>query len=1040
MRNLLLLLIALTLASVTLNAQTEPDWTRILQATTYNYPAGRVIAANADNLFMAGSISGPVTFNSITYTGVGLTDMIIFKFSNTGNVTWAKQFNTQSDGTIYPSAMKLDANQNLFIVGTFTGSATFGNSTIISDVTNNCYITKLDAEGNALWATAFSASGTGSSKMAFDTDGNIYLLNKTAALVKFNSSGNILWQQNFPNRTLQAIAVSGTNLFLGGTLQVGTTAFGSINLIKSGTAYNKGFIVKANLDGVYSDSLAVTGSPLNDGSSVNDIIADINGSIIITGGYSNNLGLRNTTFFSNSTTRYYTYLAKCDENFVFSWAKSSNAILIARDNFMNRLFLDNTANIYQYGLSTSGSTTFTYGSVSLSQQVQYLFKFNANGEVMNGYGMQNTAIERVVVAPTGKIVSTGTAANDGISQQGNFFVAQNNNDMSSDWLKKSSKHQGGSISINYVKHDAVGNTYTQARVQGYCNFFGTIIKNEIGTTVNAKFDKSGNALWINQINDVNRNIYGSQFTVDKDNNLLTIGRFITEITVGIQNFINTNAFDDSYVVKYAPNGQILWATQLATDGQSGIQSITSDKAGNVIISGQFQNMLKIGDKTISAGTVDGAFIIKLDAAGNCLWANGYPIGDMVYSTMPSTDENNNIYMAGEMYNSSTNQLVFGTVVAPQTGDDGGTVLVKFDPDGIPQWAYTYGGVNGQGYSDGWPVDIKTDGSGNTYLWGYCPNNARFGTTTLTNPVGSSNSYYLTKIDASGGVVWAEAVYQKSPIYKYGDLLDLDKNGNIYAGGHFKDAIAIKGTTYTPLGTGDFFAAKFANDGTFQWIKSLPANSPVINAISVYDDDVLSICGFAGKDPTLGNFTIVRQGTSACIIATLGMLEPLPNSLFVDFTEGSETTFSFTSNTDWTVTSDQEWLTISSNSGTGDGLLTFTASENTTGEARTATVTITFLNTKAPSITLTIIQDASTTGINDMKKNQNLVYPNPATNSLNLNPEVQDALISIYDSKGKMVANKQVKASEINISNLRNGIYTIKTISKSGVKTQKFVKH
>jgi len=1038
MKNLVLLLIAFVLTGFNLKAQTEPDWTRVLQTSTYNFPTGRVVAADADNIYMAGNISGPVTFENTTYTSIGLSDMIVFKFNSTGDVTWAKQFNAQANGTITPTAMQVDANQNLFIVGTFTGSATFGSHTIVSDATNNSYITKLDPSGNAQWAKAFAATGTGSSKIAFDADSSVYLLNKTSALLKFDIAGNKMWEQNFPNRTLQAIAVSGNNLFLGGALQVGTTTFGALDLIKTGTAYNKGFIVKANLDGVYSDSLVVSGSPVNDGSSVNDIITDISGNLIITGAYSNNLGLRNTTYFTNSTLHYYTYLAKCDKDFVFSWVKSSNAILNARDNFSNRLFLDNTSNIYQYGILTS-LTTLSYGSVSLTNPSQYVLKFDANGEALNGYGIKNTSVDRIVIAPTGKIVSTGTAANDGISQQGNFFVAQYNNDMSSDWQKKSSNHQGGTISINYVKHDTVGNTFAQARIQGYCNLFGTIIKNEIGTTVNAKFDKSGNTLWINQINDVNRWLYGSQFTVDKDNNLLTIGRFITELTVGTQHFINTNAFDDSYVVKYAPDGQVLWATQLVTDGQSGIHAITSDKAGNVIISGQFQNLLSIGDKAIDAGASDGAFIIKLDAAGNCLWANGYPIGDVVYSAMPACDESNNIYLAGEMYNYTTNQLVFGTVMATQTTDDGGTVLVKFNPDGVPQWAYTYGGVAGQGYSDGWPTDVRTDASGNTYLWGYCPNNARFGTTTLANPAGSSYSQYLTKINTNGDVVWAEAVYQKSPLFKYGDLLDLDKNGNIYVGGHFKDAIVIKGTTYTPAGTGDFFAAKFANDGTFQWIKTMPANIAGINALSVYKEDVLSFCGLAGKDLTLGNFAIDRKGSSTSIIATLGIIEPLPNTLFVDFTEGSETEFSFTSNTDWTVTSDQEWLTVSSESGNGNGTLTFTAAANTSGEARTATVTITFLNTKTPSITLTIIQEASATSIAEMQKKEKLVYPNPATNYLYLNSDFPEALISIYDSKGKIVLNKQVNTSQINISNLRNGIYTIRMVDKTGTRIQKFVK-
>jgi hypothetical protein len=578
-----------------------------------------------------------------------------------------------------------------------------------------------------------------------------------------------------------------------------------------------------------------------------------------------------------------------------------------------------------------------------------------------------------------------------------------------------------------------------ARMQGYCNFLGTIINSNKGTTVNAKLDKSGNVLWVSQIDDLSLSVIGPKFSIDKDNNLLTLGSFSTSLAVGPFNLSNSNLINDGYVVKYSPNGQVLWATQLATEGSHQIMGITSDNTGSVIITGEFKNQLTVGTKTIDAGTVDGVFIIKLDAAGNCLWAKGFPIGNIVYTAMLSCDENYNIYMAGEMYNTTTNQLVFETVIAPQTTDDGGTVLVKFNPDGVPQWAYTYGGITGQGYADGWPADIRTDATGNSFLLGYCGNKAKFGNSILANPIGSSYSYYLTKINTNGIVVWADAVYFKSPSYRYGDLLDMDKNGNLYVGGHFKDAISIQGISYNPIGVNDLFVTKYSNSGVLQWIKTMPDDNNGISALSVYDEDILSICGIAGKGPSLGNVAINRQGTSTCIIATLGMLEPLPNTLFVDFTEGSETTFSFTSNTAWTVISNQEWLTVSNNSGTGNGTITFTAAENTTNQARTATVTITFPNTKAPSITLTIVQEAGTTGIVDLQKNKPLIYPNPATRSLFINSDVHDFVISIYDSKGKIILSRQAKDSEINISDLPRGIYTIKMVDKAGVKIQKFVK-
>lgn len=1151
MRNLILLFLAFILNCISLNAQTAPEWTRVLQTSSYNYPASKVITVDGETIYLAGNIGGPVTFENITYTSIGFSDMIVFKFNSIGDVNWAKQFNAQINGTINPEAMKVDANHNIYIAGTFNGKANFGSRTIMSDAANNAFIAKFDTDGNPIWVTSFFATGTGSSKIVFDTNGNTFLLSKSTSLLKFNTSGSIIWEQNYPDHTLQAVAVNGPDLFIGGALQPGVTKFGTFNLPSANT-YNTGFMAKADLDGIYTktfiegtpqistkagnyhsvgtfihptsgtiqidqtkiltatsedvlltsigylpielgtmiltinpdNSVTISGSynssPLiqdginmydpdsktftlnyyytgtsgnrviseilkmnppaitGDGTAISDLMIDNNGNIIATGAYTQILVLGVTTI-TNPSSSHYTFIAKCNNDFEFAWTKSSDKVY-GREMFTYRLFQDNANNIYQFGITTYGSSTFTYGMVSVIDKPQFLFKFDSNGEVINGFGLQKTSVDRLIVTPTGKVVSAGTIDNDGTSQVGNFFITQMNNNISAEWQKKSSNHKAGTIDMNYIKHDSVGNTYAQARILGYCNFYGVIINSNDGITVNTKFDKSGNIMWINQINDLHPTlIYGPKFSLDKDNNLLTVGKFSTTLSIGTQNFINANSEEDSYIVKYTSDGQIEWAVQLAADGYHSLTGIISDKSGNVIVSGEFRNQLTVGNITIDAGQDDGAFVIKLDRTGNCLWANGYPVGNDVYSAMVACDDNNNIYLAGEMYNYTTNQLVFGPVIVPQGTNDGATVLVKFDPNGVPLWGYTYGGVSGSTNPDSWPADIKTDTAGNIYLIGVCPNSAQFGSTTLTNPIGNSYSNYLTKINKHGDVVWADAIYFKSPVYRYGDLLDLDNNGNLYVGGHFKDAILIQGTTYNPVGSNDFFAAKYKNNGAFQWIKTMPANTNGISALSVYSEDILSICGTAGKDPTLGNFTIDRLGASTCIIATLGVLEPFPNTLFVDFTEGSETTFSFTSNTDWIVTSDQEWLIISSNSGTGNGTLTFTASENTTGEARKATVTITFPGTKTQTITLTIIQQAATTGISDLLKKRILVYPNPANTTLFLNTEVQNAVISIYDSKGKMVFNKHVNASEINISNLRNGIYTIKVVNNKGIKIQKFVK-
>ncbi len=67
---------------------------------------------------------------------------------------------------------------------------------------------------------------------------------------------------------------------------------------------------------------------------------------------------------------------------------------------------------------------------------------------------------------------------------------------------------------------------------------------------------------------------------------------------------------------------------------------------------------------------------------------------------------------------------------------------------------------------------------------------------------------------------------------------------------------------------------------------------------------------------------------------------------------STRTIDFTSSRSWTVSSDQTWLTVSPESGSGDGTLTVTAQENTTPSTRTAIVTI---NVPEASQTVTVVQ-------------------------------------------------------------------------------------
>jgi hypothetical protein len=1157
MKKVLLFLMELILINTfqLINAQ-DPDWSRVLQLNTYGIQFGQVVTSDANYVYLAGSITGPVTFEGTGFLSVGMRDLIIAKISTAGTTSWKKQINAQAGGAINAYAINVDQGGNLFISGLFNGTITVGGNTISSTTLIHGYMAKFDSNGNGLWITAFESIGTGISKIAIDATGSSYLLSRTRKLIKFNNSGIIQWEQVYLNNTLQAVAVYGSNLFIGGALQPGSTIFSPL-LLYSNYTLNTGFLARADLDGVYNNALVdrttpkstkegtyfaegtfvhpiqgarvinldkyLTGSAENvlnttigdltstsgyliltinpdnsvtiggtllaetnppvvpttglenrydpvekkfylnyeytllngkrtisevltrsysysgNGSAFTDIAVTTDGKLIITGSHTSDLTLNPFTVVK-PTVSSYTFIAKCDNNFYFNWINSSNALVNPNNELYNyRIFLDNSGKIYEYGLITN---SFSYGSVLVNPNGgQFLFRFDSSGNPEEGFALQNTYNGRVYLGNTGKIFTTGSNDYAGATSFGNLYLIQYNNLMSQDWKKISTGAQSGTARISYVKHDTIGNTYVQSRIRGYCNYFGTIIENDNEVTVNSKLDLNGNLLWLNIIPDLLSTstagpYFGPKLTLDKDQNLLTVGTFGASLTIGTYALTNLNSLNDFYILKYTTNGQPDWVVQLETDGACEINGITADEENNIIVSGEFKSQMTILGHTISSGNIDAAFLLKLDPDGNYLWAKGFPIGGVVYHAIPATDANNNIYLAADIESPDNKIITFGSVIIPQPETEA-TVLAKFDPSGNALWGKTYAAVTGDPINSfSWPVDIKTDANGNSYLWGWCSSNASFGTTILVNPLSNSYSYYLAKINTSGDVVWAKAIYEKNFSFNYGDLLDLDESGNAYVGGHFRDVISIEGTTLSPVGTNDFFAAKYLSNGEFEGIKTIPANSSnLINSISVFKENAMTIGGYAGMNSTLGSFEIYKKGGSSCIVATIGNLKFLtatPNSLTIESLANSTASFGVASNISWTAISNQPWLTLSRSSGTGYASITLTAGGNALDNDRIATVTVSGTGVEPQLVNVT--QAGLVTNNKEIDISNYIdLYPNPNNGKFNLILNFinnDDVKLTITNSVGVVIRDLNLMKKsgiinqEIDLGNIAKGFYFI----------------
>ena len=144
------LIIILVLCSIALFAQ-NGDWLWAKQAGGASNDESYNIAVDANgNSYVTGNFTGSATFGSTTLTSSGYNDIFVAKLDSNGNWLWAKK----AGGTSEDNGLSItfDANGNSYVTGYFESSATFGTTTLTSNQYEDIFVAKLDSNGNWLWA------------------------------------------------------------------------------------------------------------------------------------------------------------------------------------------------------------------------------------------------------------------------------------------------------------------------------------------------------------------------------------------------------------------------------------------------------------------------------------------------------------------------------------------------------------------------------------------------------------------------------------------------------------------------------------------------------------------------------------------------------------------------------------------------------------------------------------------------------------------------------------------------------------------------
>ena len=94
--------------------------------------------------------------------------------------TWIHAFGSSGNGTNVANAIKAAPDHSLYVGGQFSGTATFGNTTLTATGPFDIFVAKYTPTGSLLWIapTAQTGAGGGGNQAAngidLDADGNVY--------------------------------------------------------------------------------------------------------------------------------------------------------------------------------------------------------------------------------------------------------------------------------------------------------------------------------------------------------------------------------------------------------------------------------------------------------------------------------------------------------------------------------------------------------------------------------------------------------------------------------------------------------------------------------------------------------------------------------------------------------------------------------------------------------------------------------------------------------------------------------------------------
>tara|TARA_B100000508_G_scaffold92582_1_gene72274 strand:+ start:10855 stop:13362 length:2508 start_codon:yes stop_codon:yes gene_type:complete len=397
-----------------------------------------------------------------------------------------------------------------------------------------------------------------------------------------------------------------------------------------------------------------------------------------------------------------------------------------------------------------------------------------------------------------------------------------------EWAKST---QGNRYSLGKsIATDKSGNVCIAGQFRGTVDFDpGTgvfsLSANSVWDVFVQKLDDQGNFIWAKSFGGYqNDQAYG--IATDALNNVFVTGRFSDTVDfdpgAGVHNLhSNGNASYDCFIVKLDSNGLFQWARTIGSTSIDEGSAVTTDNSGNVYVTGLFSGTVDFdpgtGTSLLTSNGVEDSYILKLDSAGNFIWAKsmGSTFGDI--GRHIQIDGLGNVVSTGTYTGTVDFDPGSGTYNLSSIGSYH-TYIQKLDSNGNFIWAKSVGSTITAGNCVA--IDLNNDiyVSGIFHVIGdFDPGSAVYNLT----PKGNADAF-LIKLNSSGNFLWATSTGGNS--FDASTSVSTDRSGNVFATGSFSKTVdfdpGVSTYNLTALGSYDAYIQQLDSNGNFLWAGSM----------------------------------------------------------------------------------------------------------------------------------------------------------------------------------------------------------------------------